>query len=260
MSHEGMHMNDNTKDKIHTEIDTEITAEERAAVQETLDSIEPAEGAKERMYANILRKASAQETPIQEAAANASVNRKRSGKVTLLRLTRWALPVAACLVLLIVGAIKLSGHKPSDIIDTQGGDPTDSAFAGGAQQPSGITEYGSSEALKKATGLEVLAPQGSEEVLYCSVGTDIAEVSFTVSGKQYTLRASKRDDDFSGLYGEEINHTVADKENGAVLTALRDEGVTFNKIEWKAGDTNYVLMNTDGAGLNGIMAVYKMVK
>ena len=270
-------MNDNTNEKIHTGIETEITSAEKDAVQEAFDSIEPAEGAKARMYANILHKASAESeraqvtastqepektssSPISIASSDAPVTRRRSTKAPLLRVTRWALPIAACLVLLVFGAIKMSGHKPVDIIDTQGGDPTNSPIAGGAQQPAPITGYGSSDELKKATGLYVQAPEGTEEVLYCSVGTDIAEVSFTVSGKQYTLRASKRDDDFSGLFGEEINHTVADKENGAVLTALRDEGITLNKIEWKAGDTNYVLMNTDGAGLNGIMNVYKMVK
>ena len=112
-------MNDNTNEKFHTGIETEITSAEKNAVQEAFDSIEPAEGAKARMYANILHKASAESeraqvtastqepekassSPISIASSDAPVTRRRSTKAPLLRLTRWALPMAACLVLLVL--------------------------------------------------------------------------------------------------------------------------------------------------------------
>ncbi len=220
-----------------------------ALIRDAFDSIEPREGAKSRMLANILEKAAAQEKPAEKNTRKPLLSR-----ITLI--TRWALPVAACLAIVVLVALK-SRILPGT------GTPVPTG-TGGTLSPIPDTnpfkEYPSSEALRAATGLTISAPQGSEDILYASVWDNIAEVSFTIDEKQYVLRASKLSDDFSGLYGMEISSETADTENGAKLVLLRDEGIDFLKIVWAKDGVNYVLMNTDGADRDALLAIYRSLK
>ena len=53
-----------------------------------------------------------------------------------------------------------------------------------------------------ALGLTLDAPSGAKDVRYSIISGKIAQVNFTVDGHEYTLRASNKETDFSGLYGD----------------------------------------------------------
>ncbi|MBR5712197.1 MAG: hypothetical protein IKX54_01245 [Lachnospiraceae bacterium] len=233
---------------------------EKLTIQNAIDSIEPKDGAKERMLENIRRKAS--QASQNTAASVPAAAGDESALLRIRRLARWALPVAACLTIIVVAAVKL-GKRPTD-------EPTPvvptGVVAGGGDDatptmlPNPITQYDSAAELAAATGLTVDAPQGSTDVMYCSIGRDIAEVSFTVSDKQYTLRASKRTDDFSGLYGTLVSDEPLDRENGAALSEIADGSNIFRRARWIDGGICHILINTDGASKVAFIDVYKSVK
>ena len=184
---------DDLKKSVNT-TDNAGSERDEALVRDAFDSIEPREGAKSRMLANILEKAAA-----QEKASDSTVRKPLVSRIS--RITRWALPIAAGLIIAVVVAFgpRIFSGKDAPV-------PTGT---GGTLSPvpdiNPFTEYPSSEALRAATGLTITAPQGSEDILYASVRDNIAEVSFTIGEKQYVLRASKLSEDFSGLYGMEVS-------------------------------------------------------
>lgn len=73
-------------------------------IKDSIDNIEPASGAKERMYRNIMKKA-AQAAPEEKPA---------EPKKKPIPFVRYALPIAACLCLMVIGVAKfLPGITPA---------------------------------------------------------------------------------------------------------------------------------------------------
>ena len=235
-----------------------------------LDRIEPAAGAKERMLQNIRRKAAEQAGPERQASKTDSLSR------TL----RWALPLAACLTVAVVGAAILlpragrsAGTADSTALgedllaagtlETEalpGGETETGTMTGGVMLPNPITEYGSAEELRAALGFGVEAPAEAEEVRYSAISGTIAQVSFTRSGKDYCLRAAEMTEDFSGLYGEEREPRLIDTETGAALTEILDGETVFRKLVWREGEVTYILSNTDGASEEEMEALYREIR
>ena len=199
-------------------------------IPESIEDIEPSAGAKERMLANIRRKAAEQNAmkvhePAPQAKA-ASMNKVTSTSAIL----KWAMPMAACLVIAIV----------------QIGNPFVSVE--GAQE------------FKTKLGIVLNAPEGAENVEYTIIDNEMANIDFNYAEHSYTLRASKQGGDFSGLYGTDAGSEQIDSSTDALLTAIRSEEEIYRKLEWTDGKIRYVLLNTDGADPEQMKEIYKKVK
>lgn len=220
--------------------------EEKNTIQKAIETIEPNDAAKERMFANIQRKAAEQTI---EQPKNAKVLRMN-------RAMKWALPVAACLVVAVATVLALpylAGGRKSASFDAV---PKDSGENVQIANPWVSVE--DSRSLGEITGLEVEAPAAADGIAYNAMGDEIADVTFTFEGHEYTLRASKRTDDFSGLYGEVTKESQIASENGvAELYVLSGGDETYRKISWSESDTNYILINTDGASEEEFLKVYE---
>ena len=218
-------------------------------IRRSIDQIEPAEGAKERMLANIRQKAAAQAAA--QAAREQGQKAGISKTVPFSRLRKWALPAAACLVIAAVGAAVLPGMlRPSETAESEPSVMLVNPFA----------EVENADAFEEQLGFRADAPAGAEDVIYNVIDKKIADVCFIWAGRGYDLRASMMDGDFSGLYGEEAKSEVVDAESSAVLTGLQSGDESYKKIEWSDGRVNYILMNTDGAAEEELAAVYGLVR
>ena len=207
-------------------------------IKESIDAIEPKLGAKERMYQNIMKKAQ-QAAPAEKPA---------EPKKEVIPFVRYALPIAACLCLVVIGAAKfLPGSTPPQ--------PGESYVEGGNP----FVEVESAEAFK-ALSITLDAPDGAQEVSYAVIDGEIAEVRFTLNGKSYLARASAQEGDFSGLYGQESGAETVDAKTNAILIRVDLGTGVYQKITWTNGKINYCLYGTDGADKSQVLAVYETLK
>ena len=206
-------------------------------IKESIDAVEPGAGAKERMYQNIMKKAQ-QAAPAEKPA---------EPKKKVIPFVRYALPVAACLCLVIIGLTHYLSGSPSDPSGelVQGGNP--------------FVEVENSEAFK-ALSITLDAPEGAQETSYAIIDGKIAEIQFELNGKSYLARASAQEGDFSGLNGEDRSQETIDAKNNAVLTEVQTDLRTYYKIVWTNGKINYCLYGTDGADKSQVLAVYESLK
>ena len=242
-----------------------MSEQEKNPVRAELERIEPSDGAKDRMLQNIRRKAAEQAAPAARETAN-----HNSGK----RILRWALPLAACLALAVFAAVKLlprlEPEKPEAVGTTfaaetgeegaLAGGFTEDLQTGGVQIANPFAEYGSAAELAAAMGFEIDAPEGAEDVHYCSISGEIAEADFTYAGRQYCFRASTLQDDFSGLYGEESEPRLIDAETGAALTGITDGEAVYRRLVWTEGELTLILSNTDGASEAEMEELYRAIR
>ena len=205
-------------------------------IQDAINSVEPEAGAKERMYQNILEKA-------QQASVPAETPGEKKKKP--IPFVRYALPIAACFCLLIIGAARLLPWNT-----------TDKPGENGVQIPNPFVEVSGADDFK-SIGITLDAPAGAQNVQYTIIDNEIAEVRFTVDGKNYTTRASAQSGDFSGLYGSEEQLETIDAAHNALLSAVQIDGTQWYKIVWTNGKVNYCLYGTDGAEITQVKAVYK---
>ncbi len=208
-------------------------------IKESIDAIEPEAGAKERMYQNILKKAQQQANPVEEPP----IQKNRP-----IRFIRYALPIAACFCLLVIGIARIipdnTLFNPSEN-DVQGGNP--------------FVEVENAEAFN-ALSITLEAPAGAQKVSYAIIDSNIAEIQFELDGKSYLARASAQDGDFSGLNGQELSQETIDAKNSAVLTEVQTDLYTYYKIVWTNGKIKYCLSGTDGAAREQVIAVYDALK
>ena len=251
---------------------------ENNRIREALEQIEPAEGARERMLANIRRKAAqASENESAPSAINPSATQADttvSGELRdtaknetapnrrITAILRWAVPAAACLIIVIIGAVQLfpRNNKPST-----SGDVTATVTAtvtpdGGTATFGPLTVYSSAEELAAATGMHIDAPAGATDVSYEAAGTDFAQVLFTYGGREYTLRASESSEDFSGLYGEESQPRQLESVDDAVVTFVKDEGTDFFKLVWNEGSVKNILSGPGDTTDLDIAEVYRKLR
>ena len=206
-------------------------------IKESIDAIEPEAGAKERMYQNILKKAQ------QAAPAEKPAQPKKKTAPFL----RYALPIAACFCLLVVGLAKLLPEGASQ----PGGD--------NVQIPNPFVEVESADDFRPLS-ITLDAPSGAQEVSYFIIDGAMAEVRFALDGKTYQARASAQEGDFSGLNGTESDAETVDAKTNAVLVRVDLDTGTYQKITWTNGKINYCLYGTDGAGKDQVLAVYEALK
>lgn len=77
-----------------------------------------------------------------------------------------------------------------------------------AQIPNPVVEVDGPEAFE-SLGFSVDAPEGAENVRYSIIADQLAQVNFTLAGREYTYRAADTEDDITGVYEtfdtEELN-------------------------------------------------------
>ena len=200
-------------------------------IKNSIDKIEPESGAKERMYQNILKNAAkAEKTKMSPAKA-----------------ARIALPIAACVCVVILGVTRLM----PGVVDN----PGESTVLGGNP----YVEVGDASAFAPL-GISVDAPEDAEDRSYAIIDGEIAEVDFSLDRHSYSLRASKSGD-FSGMNGETVSREPIENGGDAELVTLKVDGVGECRIvEWTSGDVNFALSNSDGAAGDELRAVFEKIK
>lgn len=198
-------------------------------IKDSLDRINPEDGAKERMYQNIQKKADARKTEKNAPA----------------RILRTVLPIAACFCLVLVGAMRFLPHKAE----------TDDApeFVLGGNP---YVEAENADAFS-ALGITMDAPQNAQNKSYAVIGGETAEVTFDAGEHRYTLRAAKGGEDPSGLNGEILSREPLGIGD-AVLRTVKIEGVgDALSIVWSDDGVCFSLSNTDGASKEELLAVFE---
>ena len=206
-------------------------------IKESIAAIEPEAGAKERMYQNIMKKAQ-QAAPVKNPA--------RSKKKTV-PFVRYALPIAACLCLVVGAAKFLPGRAPEN------------PGTGNVQIANPFVEVESAEAFQ-ALSITLDAPDGAQDVTYAVIDGEIAEIQFVLDGKSYLARASAQEGDFSGLNGEESDAETVDAKTNAVLVGVDVGTGIYQKITWTNGKISYCLYGTDGADRDQVLSAYEALK
>lgn len=216
---------------------------DRDIIKNSIESIEPREGARERMLENIKQKA-AQETRVVQPAPAAK------GKAPMfMKIAKWALPIAACLVVAVT-AVKVIPilTAPPYPDDDQG------VMIGNPFEP-----VNSPEEFEKRLGITLDAPEGAGEIEYSIIDDTAADIRFTFGKNAYCLRASTQSGDFSGVNGVEAASEQIDSENSAVLFTIKSGADNFLKLTWSDGKVNYILSNTDGGSADEIKRIYELI-
>jgi len=158
-------------------------------IKDALDSIEPASGAKERMLANIRRKAASAE-PVEAP-------KKKSAARTWM----WVVPalatVAAAVVILYVAGAFPKGKKEKLETTPSGETEVSGITAGGTTDVSGIitggpiTECRSQEEMEKFLKFSVKVPEDAESPKFFVEDGQVGTVVYKVGEKEYTLYAAR---------------------------------------------------------------------
>lgn len=222
-----------------------MTDKER--IQNAVDEIEIPSGARERMLANIRKK-----TELQKTAEIKPLPVKQNKKPAFTRIMKWALPVAACFVLVFVG-VKMMPNlvDPKQPIDSSPNEQIATPFL----------EVASADDIKDKIGITMNVPNDATEVSYYVLDGEIGEISFQLDGHSYYMRASRQNGDFSGLNGTVTYEEKIDAKYDALLTVIDSGGEQYRKISWTDGDaTYYILANTDDAESGVLKAIYEKIE
>lgn len=207
-------------------------SEQDNKVKAALNGVEPDADAKERMYANILQKAAAEKT--------------KTKKMPTAKILRYALPVAACLCLAVIGVLRFVPGTPemTEPPFVQGTSPVEDVASAAAFAPLGVV---------------IDAPDGADDVTYAIISGEIACVTFRTGDHVYDFRASATAGEVAGVHGETLSVDTVDAASGAVLTRLQGFDNVYIKIEWTKDGIAYALTNTDGADADAAVAVFRAV-
>ena len=218
-------------------------------VKTAFDAIEPERGARERMYANILKKAAAQKAAVPEKKTDApAAENDASATVVSLPVRRptpmWkrCSAMAACLALAVT--VTLGFLSPFLSRDSEANEPP-------VMGSSPFEDVQSAEEFE-ALGFSIDAPEGAEDVAYCIYDGAIARVDFTLSGHDYTYEAAQLDGNFSRADGEAVGSVSLNAEYGATLDRLSPDVWCAH---WSKDGVSYYLTNFDGAEESAITGV-----
>lgn len=219
-------------------------------VKKAFNAIEPEDGTRERMYANILKKAAAQRAAAPEENADAPAAESNASPKTVPLPARRPTPrwkrysaMAACLAL--VTTLTIGFLHPFFAGDSEGNEPP---VLGGS--PFGDVQ--SAADFEEKLGFVIDAPEGAENVTYCIYDGEIARVDFTLDGRGYTYEAAKLDGNFSRADGEAVGSTALNAEYGAALDRV---SLDTWRAHWNRDDVSYYLTNFDGAEESAITEI-----
>ena len=208
-------------------------------IKKAFDEIEPDESAKERMYANILKKAAEQKESSAVKPAKAAPQKRRSMSAW----QRWG-SLAACVAAAVVIGIMLPRITKQPVAD----DPPLLAV-------SPFEDVSGSEEFEKL-GFTISAPEGAEEIFYCIVDGEIAQIDFMLESHNYLYRAAKLDGDFSGANGKVASSTSLNAEYNAVLDRLSPESW---RAHWVKDGISFYLINFDGASEEAVSETVRLL-
>ena len=202
-------------------------------IKKAFDVIEPDAGAQERMYANILKKASAQRAASESKADVSSTSVPLPTRRPTPLWKRFG-AMAACLALVTV--LTLGFLHPFFAGNSEGDEPP-------VMVGSPFEDVQSAADFAKL-GFTIDAPEGAENVTYTIADGEIARVDFALDGHEYTYEASKLDGNFSRADGEAVGSAALSAEYGAVLDRVSPD--TW-RAHWSGDGVSYYLTNFDGA-------------
>ena len=160
-------------------------------VKKAFNAIEPEDGAQERMYANILKKAAAQRAAALEGNVDAPAAEGNATSKTVPLPARRPTPrwkrysaMAACLAL--VTTLTIGFLHPFFAGDSERDEPP-------LMVGSTFEDVQSAADFEEKLGFVIDAPEGAENVTYCIYDGEIACVDFTLDGHEYTYEAAKLD-------------------------------------------------------------------
>ena len=218
-------------------------------VKKAFNAIEPEDGAQERMYANILKKAAAQRAAAPEENADAPAAESNASPKTVplpahRPTPRWKRYSAMAACLALVTTLTIGFLHPFFAGDSEGNEPP---VLGGSpfEDVQSAEEFG-------PLGFSIDAPAGAENVTYCIYDGAIARVDFTLSGHDYTYEAAKLDGNFSRADGEAVGSTALNAEYGATLDRVSPD--TW-RAHWSRDGVSCYLTNFDGAEESAITEV-----
>lgn len=192
-------------------------------IKKALEEIEPAPGARERMYQNILRKAAEQQAAPKEENITAFPARKNP------QWKRWG-SLAACLALVLAVGLLLPRLRNSDIEP-----PGPPVMVGSPYE-----DVAGPEDFAKL-GFTIAAPAEAEDLYYCIYDGEIARVDFTLDACEYTYEAAKLSGNFSRLQGEAASTSSLDAASNATLDHLPDGSW---RAHWQQGELSFYLTSS----------------
>ena len=203
-------------------------------IKKAIDDIDIPEGAEERMYANILKKASAEK------------------KKPNIKLYTSICAAAACAAIVIASAAVIKNNSDDDIaVDETSVTSSASTSSVTTEQEDWVqaenpfaNEYTFDDIL--AAGFDITLPENAE-VTVCNLYDGDADVRFSIDGHLYYYSISKDDGDFSGVYGK-----ITESENISDDIVLDITSENYLKAHWNGNQFNYYLCNTDGAERDAI--------
>lgn len=203
-------------------------------IKKAIDDIDIPEGAEERMYANILKKASAEK------------------KKPNIKLYTSICAAAACAAIVIVSAAIMKNNSDADIAVDETSVTTSASTSSVTAEQEDMVEAGNPFANEYtfddilAAGFEITLPENAE-VTVCNLYDGDAVVRFSIDGHLYYYSISKDDGDFSGVYGK-----IVESENISDNIVLDITSENYLKAHWNGNKYNYYLCNTDGAERDAI--------
>lgn len=208
-------------------------------IKKAFDNVEPEAGARERMYANILKKAAEQEK--NETTAQRPEGRDIGENKKLRSISAWRRygSLAACLVIVIAAAIMLPRASERQ-------DESDPPVLAGSP----FEDVDGADGFEKL-GFTIDAPEGAEDVRYCIVDGEIARVRFSLGGHEYIYEAAKLDGNFSCADSDAVGSVSLNAEYGAVLDRLSPD--TW-RAHWTRSGVSFYLSSFDGADEESVTA------
>ena len=208
-------------------------------VKKAFDKFEPEAGARERMYANILKKAAVQKETQTAAPAAAKKDPDAAKRRSPPTLRRWG-GLAACLAIVMIAA----GLALPHLLEHSGQESPPVLMGSPFEDVQSAADF-------EKLGFTIDAPEGAENVTYCIYDGAIARVGFTLDGHEYTYEAAKLDGNFSCAEGDAVGSTVLNAEYGAALDRLPSDSW---RAHWSADGVSYYLTNFDGAEETAVTA------
>lgn len=192
---------------------------DRDTVKNSIDSIVPEDGAKERMLENIKAKAAAE--------------RKSDKKKRLVRY----LPLAACFALVIALAALLP-EDDGDIALLS----DDMGKSAAYHSEEGVEYVDSVGDIKARLGIEPAMPDDALPFSFAVMDDAVSVVGFKWHGQSFELFSAKNAADIPTLSGDEI---ASDLIGAAMLTAMQDKSDTYLSLTWSDGDAIHRVTSRD---------------
>ena len=205
-------------------------------ISDALNSVNPSDSAKERMYKNILKKAEGEKEDFV-------VTKKSASKILLYRIV----PIAACLCVCIIGLKHFVFDKEASETDPN------------VQIANPIVTVSSSDDFK-ALGISLNAPLDAESIEYSIINDEIACITFVLDSHSYTLRAACNSENLSGIYGKTLFSENIDSDTNAVYEITDTDFSIYRSLSWEKSSVYYVLYTSDDVSLNEIKSVYMYIK